>query len=58
MKFMKETKNGVEHLKGNSRGHEVMIWQYPKTVLIEVDGKVVELNRIKLKQFLNRKAKQ
>lgn len=57
MKLVKATKLGVERLVGLSDGQRVEIWQYPKQVCIEVDGKIVTINRRELKNFLAREAK-
>jgi hypothetical protein len=57
VRFKKATKFQVESLEGQSDGHVISIWQYAKTVMIEVDGAPVQVNRAKLKAFLQRKTK-
>lgn len=55
MRFIKATGVQVERLKGYSDGNLIEVWQYPKTVMIEVNGTIVKVNRTKLKKFLARK---
>lgn len=57
MRFIKKSGTSVERIKGISGDNTIEIWQYPKSVMIDVNGTVVHVNRTQLKAFLARRPK-